>query len=79
MHKPRVLNKVNLTFAVVSLIQAVSKGLSFLGVRGRGGHRESKKDRKLGSKTYQFQMRSKSFWPMSGERAKLVGGLRDRV
>ena len=54
MHKPRVLNKVNLTFAVVSLIQAVSKGLSFLGVRGRGGHRESKKDRKLKSKTYQF-------------------------
>ena len=37
-----------------TIIQAVSKGLSFLGVRGRGGHRESKKDRKLGSKTYQF-------------------------
>ena len=34
-----------------SCIQAVSKGLCFLGVRGRGGHRDH---RKLGSKTYQF-------------------------
>ena len=35
-------------------IQADSKGFAFLAVRGKGGHPESKKDRKLGSKTYQF-------------------------
>jgi len=35
-------------------IQADSKGFAFLAVRGKGGHPVSKKDRKLGSKTYQF-------------------------
>ena len=43
--------KGKIRYLIKPSIQADSKGSAFLAVRGKGGHPDSKKDRKLGSKT----------------------------